>query len=99
MNAFDFVEKGASFSRKVGAVEKKTSSCFYFSKLILYLIPLRLYQLNRVSGDGLINCSKDFLSLFIQAKLLISMSNLFHSRIAETTESETTFNIRLNTDY
>ena len=67
--------------------------------LISYLMPLGMWQLNRLLGDGLTNCSKGFLKMFILVELRISVSNLFHSRTTETTKSETTFNSRLNTDY
>ena len=56
--------------------------------LTSYLMPLGLWQLNRLLGDVLINCSKEM-------ELCISVSNLFHSRITETTKSKTTFNNRL----
>ena len=59
--------------------------------LISYLMPLGIWQLNRLLGDGLTNCSKDFLKMFILVESLISISNLFHSRITETTKSETNF--------
>ena len=49
---------------------------------------LGLWQLNRLLGDVLINCSK-------KMELCISISNLFHSGITETTKSKTTFNNRL----
>ena len=62
-------------------------------------MPLGLWQLNKLLGDGLTECSKDFFKMFVLVELCISMSNLFHSRITETTKSETTFNGRLNTDY
>ena len=67
--------------------------------LISYLMPLGIWQLNRLLGNGLTNFSKDFLKMFILVELGISISNLFHSRLIETTKSETTFNSRLNTDY
>ena len=67
--------------------------------LIPYVMHLGLWKLNMLSGNGLTNCSKDFLKMFILVKFRISTSNLFHSRITETTKSETTFNNRLNTDY
>ena len=67
--------------------------------VLSYLMPLGLWQLNRLLGDDLTNCSKDFLKMFILVELCISISNLFHSRITETTKSETTFNNRLNTDH
>ena len=54
-------------------------------------MPLGLWQLDRLLGDGLTNCSKE-------VELRVSISNLFHSRITETTKSETTVNNRLNTD-
>ena len=47
-------------------------------------MPLGPWQLNRLLGDGLTNCSKE-------VELRISISNLFHSRITETTKSETNF--------
>ena len=50
-------------------------------------------------GDGLTNCSKDFLKMLILEELRVSVSNLFHSRITETNKSESTFNSSLNTDY
>ena len=56
--------------------------------LTSYLMPLGLWQLNRLLGDVLINCSKEM-------ELCISVSNLFHSRITETTKSKTPFNNRL----
>ena len=40
-----------------------------------YLIPLGLRQLNRLLDDGLTNCGKDFLKLFILVELRISASN------------------------
>ena len=67
--------------------------------LISYLMPLGMWQLKRLLGDGLTNCSKGFLKMFILVELRISVSNLFHSRITKTTKSETTFNSSLNTDY
>ena len=57
------------------------------------------WLLNRLLGDGLTNCSKDSLKMFILVELRVSISNLFHLRITETTKSETTFNSRLNVDY
>ena len=45
---------------------------------------LGLWRLNRLLGDGLTNCSKE-------VELLISVSNLFHSRKTEATKSETNF--------
>ena len=62
-------------------------------------MPLGLWQLNILSGDGLTESSKDFFKMFILVELRISISNLFHSRVTETTKSETTFNNKLNTDY
>ena len=59
--------------------------------LISYLMPLGLWQLNRQLGDGLTNRSKE-------GEVRISISNLFHSAITETTKSETAFKDRLNTD-
>ena len=50
--------------------------------VISYLMPLRLWQLNRLLGDNLTNCSK-------AVELCISISKLFHSRITETAKSET----------
>ena len=67
--------------------------------VISYLMPLGIWQLNRLLGDGLTNCSKGFLKMFILVELRISVSNLFHSRITKTAKSETTFNSSLNTDY
>ena len=54
-------------------------------------MPLGLWQLNRQLGDGLTNRSKE-------GEVRISISNLFHSAITETTKSETAFKDRLNTD-
>ena len=62
-------------------------------------MPLGLWQLNILLGDGLTESSKDFFKMLILVELRISISNLFHSRVTETTKSETTFNNRLNTDY
>ena len=62
-------------------------------------MPLGLWQLNTLLGDGLTESSKDFFKMFILVELRIPISNLFHSRVKETTKSETTFNNRLNTDY
>ena len=67
--------------------------------LVSYLMPLGIWQLNRLLGDGLTNCSKDFLKMLILEELRVSVSNLFHSRITETNKSESTFNSSLNTDY
>ena len=67
--------------------------------LVSYLMPLGIWQLNRLLGDGLTNFSKGILKMFILAELRVSVSNLFHSRITETNKSETTFNSSLNTDY
>ena len=53
--------------------------------LILYLMPLGLWQLNRLLCDSLTNYGKE-------VELRISISHLFHSRITETTKSETKFN-------
>ena len=62
-------------------------------------MPLGLWQLNILLGDGLTESSKGFFKMLILVELRISISNLFHSRVTETTKSETTFNNRLNTDY
>ena len=62
-------------------------------------MPLGLWQLNILLGDGLTESSKDFFKMLILVELRISIPNLFHSRVTETTKSETTFNNRLNTDY
>ena len=67
--------------------------------LVSYLMPLGIWQLNRLLGDGLTNFSKGFLKMFLLVELRVSVSNLFHSRITETNKSETTFNSSLNTDY
>ena len=67
--------------------------------LISYLMPLGIWQLNRLLGDGLTNCSKGFLKMFIPVELRISVSNLFDSKITKATKLETTFNSSLNTDY
>ena len=67
--------------------------------LISYLMPLGIWQLNRLLGDDLTDCTKGFLKMFILVELRMSVSNLFQSRITKTTKSETTFNSSLNTDY
>ena len=64
--------------------------------LVSYLMPLWIWQLHRLLGDGQTNCSKGFLKMFMQVELRISVSNLFHLRITKTTKSETTFNSSLN---
>ena len=69
------------------------------SQTLLKFSALGLWPLNRLLGDSLTNCSKDFLKLFVLVELSISISNLFHSRITEAAKSETTFYNRLNTDY
>ena len=67
--------------------------------LISYLTLLGPRQLNSLLGDGLTKCRNDLLKMFILVELRISISNLIHSRIRETTKSETTFHNQLNTDY
>ena len=44
-----------------------------------YLIPLQLWQLNTLFGDGLINFNKFFLKTLRLAALRRLGSNLFHS--------------------
>ena len=47
-------------------------------------MPLGLWQLNRLLGDGLTNCSKE-------VELRVSITNLIHSRVTKTAKTETNF--------
>ena len=53
---FDFVEKGVSFSVKLEAVKKKTSSCFYtrffFISNLGFCLELRLLNSETETGTG-----------------------------------------------